>query len=92
VPEPVFVLLQYMIMINVALAVFNMIPVYPLDGQKVLTGLLPAEIAMKFERFSAQYGTFLLMGVILFASNLIAIPFGFALRGLAALFGVPGFV
>jgi len=64
IPEAFERLLGSMILINLALFVFNLIPVYPLDGQKVLTGLLPMKAAIQFERFSLQYGMMVLIGVV----------------------------
>jgi Zn-dependent protease len=39
---PIFLLLQYMLTLNVSLAVFNLLPFPPLDGSKVLSTFLPA--------------------------------------------------
>lgn len=56
-----FVLLQ----INLALALFNMIPLGPLDGEKVISKLLPLRYAFAFENWNARYGSQVLMGIIL---------------------------
>jgi Zn-dependent protease len=56
-------LLKYSVSINLILAFFNLIPIYPLDGSKVLAGLLPDGPAELFRR-TAGYGPFLLIGLI----------------------------
>jgi Zn-dependent protease len=43
--------------VNAAMCVFNMIPIPPLDGGRVLTGLLPLELARKFARIEL-YGVY----------------------------------
>ena len=58
--------------ISVFLAVFNMLPVFPLDGYSVVYGLLPWKQAQKFERLR-PYGMMILMGII-FIPGLIGIP------------------
>jgi Zn-dependent protease len=58
-------MLYYSLTINLALAVFNLIPIPPLDGSKILQGLLPPkydEIMYNLER----YGPFILLGIIMF--------------------------
>jgi Zn-dependent protease len=62
-PDVVVSMVTYGIFINCALAVFNLIPVPPLDGSKILYGLIPSmtnEQVWKLER----YGPRVLMGVI----------------------------
>lgn len=49
-----YMLCQYLAMINLGLGIFNLIPIPPLDGSKVLNSLLPARIyfkIMEYERF-----------------------------------------
>lgn len=53
------------IYLNVLLAVFNLVPIHPLDGGKILVGLLPPEDARSFDAFLKQYGLFILLILIL---------------------------
>ena len=52
-------MLVWFIYIGIVLAVFNMIPVPPLDGSRVLYGLLPDSLAYRYARFET-YGIFIL--------------------------------
>jgi Zn-dependent protease len=55
-------IIQVSIWINLALGVFNLIPIHPLDGGKVLTGILPHRWAVSYDRF-ARYGMIVLFGM-----------------------------
>ncbi|MCJ7586370.1 MAG: site-2 protease family protein, partial [Candidatus Aminicenantes bacterium] len=48
--EGIALILFYAVLVNTYLAVFNLIPVPPLDGSGVLMGLLPLEAAQRYER------------------------------------------
>jgi Zn-dependent protease len=69
------VLLTYAVFFNVMLAVFNMIPLPPLDGGRVAVGLLPLGPARALARLE-KYGILLLIGL------LIALPSLGSLLGL----------
>jgi len=56
-------ILFYAVLVNTYLAVFNLIPVPPLDGSGVLTGLLPDEAARRYERIR-PFGFIIVLGLI----------------------------
>ncbi len=58
-------LVGYVILFNLILAVFNLIPIAPLDGFKVAVGVLPSRQAYALARME-QYGPMVLLVVILF--------------------------
>lgn len=61
------------IALNVMWACFNLLPIHPLDGGKVLVGLLPHDLAYKLDEILSQYGTLLLLFLILpiFGTSLV---------------------
>jgi Zn-dependent protease len=64
-------LLSLLVWMNLLLAVFNLIPLGPLDGMKVLLGLLPAQLAYRLEPL-ARYGSLLLLVLIVWGGRLIS--------------------
>ena len=62
---PIATILSRALQINVLLAVFNMIPIPPLDGGNVLSGLLPRVIANRFDSVLRPYGFVLLYALVL---------------------------
>jgi Zn-dependent protease len=64
VSVPIANILSRLIFLNVLLAVFNMIPIPPLDGGNVLAGLLPYRLATEFNRLR-PYGFLLLYALLL---------------------------
>jgi Zn-dependent protease len=64
VSVPVATILSRLVQLNVLLAVFNMIPIPPLDGGNVLAGLLPPRLGAVFNQIR-PYGFLLLYALIL---------------------------
>lgn len=63
-PELATLALSIMISMNVILAIFNLVPVYPLDGEKILTGILPKHLAYEYASVMRSYGTIILILMI----------------------------
>lgn len=53
------------ITLNVALAIFNLVPIHPLDGGKILMGILPHDLAVEFDDIMRRYGFILLLFFIM---------------------------
>lgn len=56
--------LQPVIMLNVVLAIFNLVPIHPLDGFKIVGGILPEEYARQWQELES-YGMLFLLFLIL---------------------------
>lgn len=67
--------LRFGVVLNVYLAAFNLVPVAPLDGSQVLSGLLPRRLAHKYDQH-APYG-FLIILFLLMSRTLSAILYPF---------------
>jgi Zn-dependent protease len=64
--DPLMLLLYAVMTVNVVLAVFNLIPIPPLDGSHILEGLLPAGLRDLYGSVK-EYGFVLLLALIWFA-------------------------
>ena len=74
-------LLDRSIQLNVALFLFNLLPVPPLDGSRVVDGFVPYRLRPYWDQY-AQYGGIALLLVVLFGGGLLARPIAFVSRPL----------
>ncbi len=58
-------LAEQLVGINAILAIFNLLPIYPLDGGTIIYELLPYEGRRKYEEYVVPYGSFALLGLML---------------------------
>jgi Zn-dependent protease len=74
--EPMVLMLAFSVYINLLLAIFNMIPLPPLDGGRVLSGLLPYRQAAALARIE-PYGMVIIIALVFFTNifSYVILPF-----------------
>ena len=81
-------IVSMLIIFNLLLAVFNLIPLAPLDGSKVVQGLMPRHLAASYARFE-RYGPVILVSIVMadvvFRLGIIWGVIGPVVRGLVAI-------
>jgi Zn-dependent protease len=85
-------LLVIFIQLNVTLALFNLIPIPPLDGSRIVDGFMPLRLRPQWEAFT-RFSPFLLLGVMFLGGRIIAGPAGYfigLLDQLLSAIAVPG--
>jgi Zn-dependent protease len=74
---PVVMFFALVVLINISLSLFNLLPIPPLDGSRVIVALLPARF-QQIERFLDTYGFVILIAVMLvlniFGIDILSIP------------------
>lgn len=60
---PVHTMLYFAARVNIMLAAFNLIPIPPLDGSKILMGFLPGHLRYQLERLE-PFGLFIILGLL----------------------------
>ncbi|MFA6797524.1 MAG: site-2 protease family protein [Candidatus Paceibacterota bacterium] len=61
---------SYVVIINISLAIFNLVPIPPLDGSKILFSIFPNRFA--FSETWARYGIFIIILLLTFISRIIS--------------------
>ena len=67
-------LMRQMVLINVGLCLFNLLPLAPLDGQVLVVNMLSPHNAQRFEAFSQRWALLLMLLVMFFAGPLLLTP------------------
>jgi Zn-dependent protease len=87
VGEFTFLLLQRLVELNIVLGVFNLVPIPPLDGSRLLSIFLPQR-HQGIIYFLDQYGIFILLALLIFAPGLLSPFFNAIIRFVYSLVGL----
>ena len=80
IPTLLLQVLYLFVVINLVLMIFNLFPIPPLDGSKVLFAFLPPQVAWRWRPILEQYG-FILLFLIFFILPAVGMPIGTRIVG-----------
>jgi Zn-dependent protease len=87
----IYTIISFTIFLNIALAVFNMLPIPPLDGSKVLFSLLPEKqyyTVLKYERYGMIFLLVIMVSQLLFNIDIFSRTIGFLARTVESGYGI----
>ena len=70
----------FAVLLNLMLAFLNLVPIHPLDGSKILEGLLPRDLAYEYEKME-PYGMIILIGLLFIGPQIGFDFFGLVVMG-----------
>lgn len=79
--------LAFLIFINLALFIFNLIPIAPLDGYRIFESMAP-RVFTRFAPFMEQWGFFILLALV-FLTDIVGYLIGFSIFLFSVLFDLP---
>lgn len=80
IPTLALQVLYLFVVINLVLMIFNLFPIPPLDGSKVLFAFMPPQVAWRWRPILEQYG-FILLFIIFFVLPTFGMPIGTRIVG-----------
>lgn len=66
------IVFEFVVLLNISLAVFNLIPIPPLDGSKILFALLPVRGRFVFSDLAQRYGIIVIIGLMFVLPRIIS--------------------
>lgn len=81
----------FAVKINLVLALFNLLPIPPLDGSKIVISFLPIKTALSFQKLD-RYGIFILILILLLPINILGVITGSFIRFFMAILGIPPYL
>ena len=73
------------VLLNLMLMLFNLIPIHPLDGGKLLSNVLPFDQSVRFDRFFYQFGPVILLLLVFSGTGFLGTIIGPPMRTLLRL-------
>ncbi len=64
--EVLYVFFQYIGSLSIGLGVFNLLPIHPLDGSRIVDAILPFRAQVRYQNFMNRYAPIILLAVIAF--------------------------